>query len=115
MYSPIGSNSRKGNFPGGQSRRAFEMHDANVPTLICTPSWVSKGAFEGREVTRFEVIRYSLFLLAGQCSIGGAGIPSDQSCTTTMKVVTRDCGSFAAIIGEPGRFAPQFFAASPGA
>jgi hypothetical protein len=74
-----------------------------------------KVRFEGREVTRFEVIRYSVLLVAGQCSIGGAGVPSDQSCTTTMKVVTRDCGSFAAIIGEPGRFAPQFFATSPGA
>src|ERR1700739_1887286 len=47
VYSPTGSNSRKGYFPGGQSRRAFKMHDANVPTLICTPSWVSKGAFRG--------------------------------------------------------------------
>src|SRR5271156_1203965 len=52
-------------------------------------------------------------LVAGQCSIGGPGVPADQWRTTTMKVVTRACGSFDAITGEPGRFAPQLFAASP--
>jgi hypothetical protein len=30
-----------------------------------------------------------------------------------MKIVTRSSGSFAAIIGEPGRSAPQLVAASP--
>ena len=45
----------------------------------------------------------------------GPGVPSDQSCTTIMKVVTRACGSLAAIIGESGRFAPQLFATSPAA
>ena len=53
--------------------------------------------------------------VAGQCSIGGPGVPSDQWCTTTKKVVSRACGSFAAITGEPGRFAPQLFATSPAA
>jgi len=48
-----------------------------------------------------------------QCSIAGAGDPSDQLPTQTMKIVTRSSGSFAAIIGEPGCSAPQLFAASP--
>jgi len=49
---------------------------------------------------------------ATQC---GRGVPSDQWATTTMKVVTRASGSFDAIIGEPGKFAPQLFAVSPAA
>ena len=48
-----------------------------------------------------------------QCSVGGAGDPSDQLPTKTMRIVARSSGSFAAIIGEPGRSAPQLFAASP--
>ena len=48
-----------------------------------------------------------------QCVMEGPGVPSDQAPTTTMKIVARSSGSFAAITGEPGRFAPQLLAASP--
>lgn len=43
----------------------------------------------------------------------GAGDPSDQLPVQTMKIVARSSGSSAAITGEPGRSAPQLFAASP--
>ena len=49
-----------------------------------------------------------------QCAIGGAGVPSDQVPTQTMKIVALSSRSFAAIIGEPCKLAPQLFAASPG-
>src|SRR5882757_501095 len=48
-----------------------------------------------------------------QCIVDGPGVPSDQVPAKTMKTVTRSSGSFAAITGEPGRLAPQLFAASP--
>ena len=48
-----------------------------------------------------------------QSPIGGASVPSDHLPTQTMKIVTRSSGSFAAMTGEPGRLAPQLFAASP--
>lgn len=51
--------------------------------------------------------------IAGQCDMGGPGVPSDHSPVKTKKVVTRCSGSYAAITGEPGRFAPQLFSASP--
>ena len=44
----------------------------------------------------------------------GAGVPSDHVATQIMKIVAPSSGSFAAITGELGRFAPQFFSASPG-
>jgi hypothetical protein len=50
--------------------------------------------------------------IAVQCTIGGAGVPSDHLPTQTMRIVTRSSGSSAAITGEPGRSAPQLFAAS---
>src|SRR5271169_6009306 len=51
---------------------------------------------------------------AGQRTIGGAGVASDHLPTKTRKMVTRSSGSSAAITGEPGRLAPQLFAALPG-
>src|SRR5579872_2387673 len=48
-----------------------------------------------------------------EMSLGGAGVPSDHLPTQTRKIVTRSSGSSAAITGEPGRSAPQLFAASP--
>src|SRR5260221_13369870 len=49
----------------------------------------------------------------GQCAVDGPGVPSDHSLAKTMKMVTRCSGLLAAIIGEPGRLAPQLFSASP--
>jgi hypothetical protein len=48
-----------------------------------------------------------------QCIVDGPGVPSDHVPTKTMKTVTRASGSLPAITGEPGRLAPQLFAASP--
>ena len=48
-----------------------------------------------------------------QCAIGGAGVPSDHAPTGTIIMVTRSSGSSDARTGEPGRSAPQLFAASP--
>jgi len=50
---------------------------------------------------------------AGQCSLGGPGVPSDHWSAKTKKVVTLCSGSYADITGEPGRLAPQLFSASP--
>jgi hypothetical protein len=82
--------------------------------VVCDPR---KNALlkEGNKSDKIDARKLADLLVAGQCSIGGPGVPSDQCCTTTMKVVSRACGSFAAITGEPGRFAPQLFATSPAA
>ena len=51
--------------------------------------------------------------IEGSGQFGGAGVPSDHLPTQTRKIVDRSSGSSAAITGEPGRLAPQYFAASP--
>src|SRR5271165_469676 len=51
--------------------------------------------------------------ICSQCIVDGPGVPSDQVPAKTMKTVTRSSGSFPAITGEPGRFAPQLFTALP--
>ena len=57
----------------------------------------------------YQQLRFDL----SQCVMDGPGVPSDQAPATTMKIVARSSGSFAAITGEPGRFAPQLLAAFP--
>src|ERR1700740_1045913 len=51
--------------------------------------------------------------IAAQCTIDGPGVPSDHSPAKTMKMVTRASGLSTAIIGEPGRLAPQLFELCP--
>src|SRR5579864_7137003 len=53
-----------------------------------------------------------LVSICRQCTVGPV-VPSDQVPAKNMKMVTRSCGSFEAITGEPGRLAPQLFTASP--
>ena len=76
---------------------AKERRRANKITRI------GRSSEHGRRILR----------IPGQCAACGAGVPSDHLPTQTIIIVARSSGSSAAITGEPGRSAPQLFAALP--
>ena len=85
----------------GECRKS--VHAPFPPRCDGFPSWPASQEM-GHPYGRFDL---------SQCVMDGPGVPSDQAPATTMKIVARSSGSFAAITGEPGRFAPQLLAASP--
>lgn len=84
-------------------RRCLRLELSNV-------SWVRHPSCLGDFRLRISAGKVAM---RRQCSITGAGDPSVQLPTQTIKIVTRSSGSFAAIIGEPGWSAPQLSAAEP--
>jgi pimeloyl-ACP methyl ester carboxylesterase len=83
---------------------------------VVEPILASNGGrlSRNRDVPSLINLRRDTPQASRQCPIGGAGVPSDHLPTKTMKMVIRSSGSSAAMTGEPGRLAPQLFAALPG-